>query len=210
MESEKCELESIFKGEVVGINTGFLAQGNEKYYDLMVENTIELIKWILSNTKFNIALIPHVNWSYEYSDYYTLKKIYDIFEENSNRIEIISEKSANQQKYVMSQCKFMIALRTHVAIPSIASQVPTLVTGYKQKSAGIVRDIFPDNFKVLADVTSIKTDKDYIEHFQWMLENESMICKYMKENIPAYIERVKKIKDLIGDLANNKHNDKVS
>jgi polysaccharide pyruvyl transferase WcaK-like protein len=204
MDSEKCELESIFhRGEVVGINAGFLAQGNEKYYDLMVKNTIELIKWILENTKLNIALIPHVNWSYESSDYYTLKSIYDIFykdSKDSSRIEIISEKRANQQKYVISMCKFMVALRTHVAIPSIASQVPTLVTGYKVKSTGIIKDIFPNNFQVLVDVPSLRTDKDYINPFIWMLENENTIKKYMKENIPAYIDKVKIIKDLIWEL----------
>ena len=203
MEAEKCKLDSIFceKEEVVGINLGFLAQGNEKYYDLMVENTVELIKWIMLNTKFNVALIPHVNWSYEGSDYCTLKKVYDIFEKDySERIQICSEKSANQQKYVMSHCKFIVTLRTHVAIPSIASQVPTLVTGYKQKSEGIVKDIFPENFKVLADVTSLKTNKDYIEHFKWMLENEDLIRKYMAENIPAYIEKTKMIKELVLNL----------
>jgi len=201
MASEICPLPNIFKNDVVGINVGFLAQGNEKYYDLLVENCLQLIKYILSKTNFSIALIPHVNWCYDLSDRKTFDKIL-VSIAQTNRIEIINENSAPRQKYIMSKCRFMIALRTHVAIPSIASQVPTLVTGYKVKSSGIVNDIFPTEFKLLAHVGSLQGSDDYIKDFVWLQENENTIRDFMKEAIPSYILRAYKIRDYIYNLYN--------
>lgn len=200
MDSQPCPLPVIFSNsKVVGINVGFLAQGNEAYYELMMKNCEELIKYIVKNTDCNVALIPHVNWSYEKSDFKTLDKLYEKFQ-YTKRVEVISEHNAPQQKYIMSKCQYMIALRTHVSIPSIAAQVPTLVTGYKVKSTGIVRDIFPENMKLLAHIQSLKTDNDYIDYFLWMQENENKIREYMKEVIPNYINKTQVIYKSIEEL----------
>lgn len=200
MESEVCSLPAVFSNsDVVGINVGFLAQGNELYYNLMIRNCIELINYIIENTQYNIALIPHVNWSYDASDIKTLDELYERFKE-SRRIEVVAEHSAPQQKYIMSQCRFMIALRTHASISSIAAQVPTLVTGYKVKSTGIVRDIFPSSMKLLAHIQSLNTERDYIDYFIWMQENEAQIKEYMNKTIPEYIAKTRILYDSIKAL----------
>lgn len=200
MESDRCELPSIFNiGDVVGINVGFLAQGNEKYYNLLVENCVELTRYIMSSTEYNVALIPHVNWSYEHSDFKTLELINICFKD-TNRVEIVPEHNAPQQKYIMSKCRFMIALRTHVSVSSIASMVPTLVTGYKVKSTGIVRDIFPERIKLLAHIQLLRTPTDFVKSFIWMQENENEIRDYMKTTIPDYINKLHILKEEISSL----------
>lgn len=200
MESQPCPLPEIFSNnDVVGINVGFLAQNNEAYYDLMVENCEKLISYIIENTNFNIALIPHVNWSYEASDFKTLDKIY-VKINDTKRVEVVAEHAAPQQKYIMSKCKFMIALRTHVSIPSVASQVPTLFTGYKVKTTGICEDIFSDDIKLLAHIQSLKTAKDYTLCFLYMQENENEIREYMRKIIPNYIAKTQIIYESIKKL----------
>lgn len=205
MDYEECELPSIFKSDTIGINIGFLKQGNEVHYDLMLKNCLNLVDYIISNTNYNVALIPHVNWDYNNSDFRTLDIIYDKFQ-HSNRIHLASEKSAPKQKYVMSKCKIMVALRTHVAIPSLASKVPTLVTGYKVKSSGIIGDIFPDEIKLLAHVSSLKSEYNYIEDFKWIDENFEMVKKYMDDNMQLYISKTDIIIDKITSIINDNSN----
>lgn len=198
--SKKITLPDIFlDAAVIGINSGFLQQGNEIYYNLMIENTIKLIKYILDSTSYKIALIPHVHWNDKKSDIRTLELLKNHFSD-SDRIELIDEKASNKQKYLMSQCKFMVALRTHAAISSIGSQVPTLITGYKIKSSGIYNDIFPKHFQLLAHVQSLSTDNVFTEKFKWMIDNELEIRKYMKEKIPKYIEETKLIRQELLEL----------
>ncbi len=199
MKSEAIELPNIFEKKVVGINVGFLKQGNEKYLNLMMKNIYNLIRYILSNTNYNIALIPHVNWNKNNSDFNTLNTIFKDFRE-TKRIEVVNEHNAANQKYIMSKCDFMVALRTHVSVPSIAAQVPTLITGYKVKSTGIVRDIFPNEYEVLADVGSLQSDDEYVKHFKWMQNNEQKLRKYMKKNIPEYINKTEIIVRAIKEI----------
>lgn len=201
MKSEECSLSQLYKKEVVGVNFGFLKQGNEQFFDLMIQNSINLVDHILQNTNLNVVLIPHVNWGGKAADFESLNIVYEKFKNKySSRIELTEERSANQQKFIMSQCKFIIALRTHVAISSIASQVPTIITGYKVKSTGINQDIFPPHFQLLADVASLKTENDYIDFFKWVQENESEVRQYMDKKIPAYIDESMNIKQLVEAL----------
>lgn len=116
MDSYEHELPIIFeKGDVVGINAGPLAQGNEVHYDLLYKNYITLIDYIINDTNFNIALIPHVNWGSKFSDLSTLEPLYLKYK-STNRIILVSEQNAMKQKYVMSKCRFMVALRTRKSV----------------------------------------------------------------------------------------------
>lgn len=203
MEAIPCNLPGIFTNQsVVGINAGFLKQGNEKFYNSLIKNCIELMRYIVSDTEFNIALIPHVNWSFESSDYKTLLKLASAFE-NSSRIMIMPEQNAPKQKYLMSKCRFMVALRTHAAIPSIESKVPTLITGYKTKSSGIARDIFPQYPNLLAHSEEWHNDQIFVERFKWMQKNEDEVRKYLNSRIPLYCKEIQKIRNGILEINNS-------
>lgn len=202
MQSQEIRLPQIFSdSEIIGINVGFLQQGNERYYDALVENTFELVNYILSNTVYNIALIPHVNWSYKNSDLRTLELIKNHFN-NSSRIFIVDDNPAPIQKFILSKCKYVFALRTHACIPSIASLVPTIVAGYKVKSTGIVYDIFPEDFELLAHVQSLCDNKIFVNKFIWLQKNEKRVIDYINRNIPQYISKTRIIKEEIMKLHN--------
>lgn len=184
------------KQYVVGMNTGFLAQGNEVYYENMMANFRSAIDFVLKNTDFGIALIPHVNWDSTYSDFASLNELKREFEK-SDRVVIVDEHSASEQRYIISKCRFMIALRTHATIPALAEKVPTVIAGYKIKSSAIAHDIFTDDHHVLAHVQSLQ-NADVIKNcLVWLIDNEVTMRQYLEYRMPEYME---KLTDIISDV----------
>ena len=201
MRAKECKLPSIFKeNKVVGINVGFLAQGNEEYYEKLIRNYECAIKYLLEETVYSVALIPHVYWSEKYSDLYTLKHLYERFKNYRERIAIIPENNAANQKFIISKCDFFIALRTHATIPAIESKVPTLITGYKVKSTGICRDIFDGDMNLFIDIQNLTSDKVILERLKWLITNEKKVKKLMNEAVPRYVEKLKLINKYMDQL----------
>lgn len=196
MKPQKCDLPVFFSDNVVGVNFGPLAQGNEKYNEIYMRNCVNYIKWILKETDFNIALIPHMNWHYQYSDFEMHDKLYCRFKK-SGRVYNVNEDNAPKMKYMISKCRFLITTRTHVAVAGYSSCVPTLVTGYKMKSTGIARDIFGCEEHYVMPIQSLGKDDDFIKAFQWIMDNEYEIKEYMKVRIPEYEKGAECIKHTI-------------
>jgi polysaccharide pyruvyl transferase WcaK-like protein len=189
LKPKKCPLpEQFLKNKTIGLNIGPLSQGLGKYYNLLIENYEVLIRFILNETDFNIALIPHVNWGPVFSDIVTMEMISKKFSDQS-RIFIIPEQGAPQQKYVLSQCKIVVTLRTHASIASYSSCVPTLVTGYKTKTTGIAKDLFGSFENYIVPVPSLNNQNQIKNAFIWFLENETMIRTKLNNIMPGYIQK---------------------
>lgn len=199
---QKCQLSSLFDGEVIGLNLGPLSQGNERFIPLYYENCKKLLQYILKETNLNIALIPHMNWYGKYSDIRShIDIVNDLNLRDNKRVELIKEHNASIQKYIISQCKMIITVRTHVSIPAYASCVPTLVTGYKQKSIGIAKDIFGTSDNYVKSIQDLTSEKDFVNGFKWLYDNEAKIRKDLNSKIPNYIGRTEQIKTEIFRLA---------
>lgn len=179
--------------EVIGINAGFLAQGNEKFEGDLIQNLRIAIEWILNNTDFSIALLPHVNWSYRNTDYNTLRDLLI----DSKRMFIVEERRADEMKYIVSKCKLLVALRTHISISGISSCTPTILTGYKTKTLGICQDVFGDNYeKYFVDITQTR-EKDLVKNkIINFLENP----EFDTSTIKKYILNIEIIKNAIEGL----------
>lgn len=201
LEEEEWNLPSVFStNEVIGINAGPIAQGNEKYANLYYRNCIELIKYILSETTYDIALIPHMNWSGIYSDINMHEKLHKEFNYNK-RITLIKEHNAPQQKYVIGKCKMIVTVRTHVSIPAYAKCVPTLVTGYKIKSIGIATDIFGNSENYVVPIQELESEKDFVKGFKWLADNREKISTHLQSVMPSYIQKTESIKNEINKIA---------
>lgn len=141
LEPKKVKLNNIFKKNVIGINVSPLVLKNDsKTY----ESVVELIKYILNNLECNVALIPHV-FLEESNDLDVLNRLKKDFI-NDDRVALIDDKKydCRELKYIISNCQFMIAARTHASIAAYSSCVPTLVIGYSIKSKGIAEYLFGD------------------------------------------------------------------
>lgn len=195
MREEKCHIPEDFDN-VVGLNMGPLAQGNEIYNELYYQNCTELMRYILTDTDFKIALIPHMNWQDGISDFDTHDWLFNMFKQ-TGRVFNMSERNAPQQKYILGRCRMVVTTRTHVSVSSYAKAVPTLVTGYKQKSIGIAQDIFGTSDNYVMPIQDLSTKKDFVRGFKWLADNEERIGNQLKQIIPAYISRTKDIREEI-------------
>lgn len=188
LDAESCELpESFIAGNTVGINISPMVGSLESSPGILIENCKSLIRWILDETDMTVALIPHVCWETN-DDRTLLKRLYEEFQDGARIVEI-QEHNCKQLKYIISKCRFMIAARTHASIAAYSTCVPTLVIGYSVKSRGIARDIFGTEEKYIVSIEDIKTDEYILRSFQAIVNNESDIKTYLKQEMPEYCQK---------------------
>lgn len=168
----------------VGINVSPLAAdcGN-----LVMENYMELVRFILGATDFRVLLIPHVVKA-DSDDRSTLKKLYDAFAD-TGRIALLDDMGCMALKSVISKCRLFIGARTHATIAAYSTCVPTLVAGYSIKARGIARDIFGTDAHYVVPVQNF-TDADCMKRaFIWLHEHEQQIHDHLKAMMPEYKSR---------------------
>ena len=202
MESQKCYLPEIFyEKDIIGINSGPVATTSEALpsYHRYLENLRSLIVYLFKTTDFAIALIPHVNWNASFSDISTLSDLYEEFKD-SNRIVLIPEQNAKKQKYVISKCRFKLALRTHASIGAYSSYVPTLVTAYSKKAQGIAEDLLGTADDFIIPIASMKSKDRLVEGFRWLIDNEEKVKNLLNRRIPSYIQGAFSAKDEVSFL----------
>lgn len=151
-------------------------------------NYRELIRYILSQTPYNIALIPHVTVSTT-DDRIPLNSLYNEFSMFKNRLFMVKEGTCNQIKYSISQCRFFVGARTHATIAAYSSEVPTIVIGYSVKSRGIAVDLFGQEEHFVIPVQSLDNDKTLKNEFIWLINHENMIREVLKRKMPEYIQK---------------------
>lgn len=198
VEPEKVELPSIFDKDVIGINFGFLGQGNHIYTKIMMKNYDRLVKYILKETDYNIAFIPSVNWDRKYTDITYMKRIYE--RHKCDRLYFFKEMSVLNNTYVYSKCKMMIALRTHTTIPALTVTTPVIMTGYKTKTTGVYRQMYEEGEDMLLSIQSLTNENELIEKFKWLEENYDSVKKDLCNKIPKYKEDSKKVREEVLNL----------
>lgn len=188
MKSRKCD--TFFdktKGKVIGINISPMIMSCETGDGAAYQNYSELIRYILDNTDYQIAFIPHVVWASN-DDRNVNKKLYEDFGKNE-RITVIEDHGAEELKYIISQCDMFIGARTHSTIAAYSTCVPTLVVGYSVKAKGIAKDIFGTYENYVLPVQSLKEKDDLTNAFKWLENHEYEIRAHLNEFIPGYCEQ---------------------
>ena len=199
LQTKKCELPEQFQsGRVVGINLSPLVQKLNKTGTLVMDNYIELIKYILNETDMSIALIPHVCKSGN-DDREAMKALASLFP-NEKRIVMVNEEGTmdcRKLKYIISKCKFIITARTHASIAAYSTCVPTLVLGYSVKAKGIARDIFGDDKGYVVDLRNLNDKTELLSKFIGIQAREIEIRNLLQERIPVYISKAREAKTLL-------------
>ena len=187
---QSFDLPSGFKdSEVIGVNLSNYVLKNDSLESDKAKQVLELLNYILDNTKYHVMLIPHVFWNNQ-DDRVVSKKIKSKFAANS-RVSILNSEQLNYSeiRYVISKCKFFIGARTHSVISAYSMMVPTIALGYSIKSRGIAKDIgMPDEL-----VVDFRDDLDksvLLNAFLYMQKNENQIRFLLQKNIPSYVKRL--------------------
>ena len=186
------------KDKTIGINMSPLITNYESSDGITLQNYVKLISYIIHDTNFDIALIPHVSWPHN-DDRIPLGKLYYKFK-SSSRVVMIDDLNAEEIKGVISQCRFFIAARTHASIAAYSTCVPTLVVGYSVKAKGIAKDIFGTWDNHVIPVQSFKTNEDLTQRFKCLMQNEKDIRSHLEEFMPPYIQKAVSAGDILRQL----------
>lgn len=190
------------KEGIIGINVSPLVEniaGN-----IVMQNYYRLIEEILSNTKLDIMLLPHVVWD-DLDDRKSLNSIYSYFNK-SKRILYVGDTNCCKLKGYIGKCKYFVGARTHATIAAYSQMIPTLVVGYSVKSKGIAKDLFGSYENYVISVQDMTEKDDLTRAFKWIMSNEDKIKEKLNKKIPQYKESLKNVKTIILDMV--KENDK--
>lgn len=171
----------------VGVNISPLALNYGSENSKVLDNYVELIHHILTNTDMNVSLIPHVIWDGN-DDRMVLKKLKEYFVEEP-RVFLLDDMDAPKLKAYISQLRFLVAARTHATVAAYSTGVPTLVAGYSVKSRGIARDIFGTEENYVVPVMQMTDTHELIQAFCWIMEHETEIRTHLHDFMPGYIAR---------------------
>ncbi len=176
--------EGFEKSNTIGINVSPLVAscGN-----LVMENYMELMKYILEESSNKILLIPHVVKP-ETNDREILVHLKEQFKDN-NRIAIIEDCNCMELKGIISKCKLFVGARTHATIAAYSTCVPTLVAGYSIKARGIAKDIFGTEENYVISVQNFKGKSDLKKAFQWLEKHERQIEDFLEKKMPEYCRK---------------------
>lgn len=186
------------KGKMIGINASPLIIENGKNAKTVYEAYRLLIEYIIKETEYNVALIPHVIAEGN-NDYEVLKKLYDEIE-FKDRLVLIGDHNCLELKGFISRCSFFIGARTHATIAAYSTCVPTLVLGYSVKSRGIAKDLFGDYKNYVLPVQDMNDSRELLDSFKWVMKHEKDIKSHLKEVMPDYVSKAYLAKDAIEKL----------
>ncbi len=188
----QCALPDNFSvGNTVGINISPLIQKKEKIEGITERNYHALINYILEETDFQIALIPHVVCKGN-DDREPLQKLYNDISKK-DRVCLIEDHDCMELKWIISQCAYFVGARTHATIAAYSSCVPTLVVGYSTKAVGIARDLFGQKENYVLPVQGLMQNEQIIQNFEWLTENGVIIREHLKTVLPNYCSSMKKV-----------------
>ena len=189
----ECELPDNFQtNDVIGINFSPLIQKRDNTDNLVMDNYIRLVKFILENTNMDIALIPHVCKPGN-DDRAALEQLAARFA-NEKRIFMVNTEgymNCQKLKYIISKCRMLITARTHASIAGYSTSVPTLVAGYSVKALGIANDLFGSAGDYVVDIRGLTSPEQLKNKFALFLEKESDIRKNLNSIMPDYIGRAR-------------------
>ena len=196
-ESIKLPLEYNNK-EFVGLNLGPLVEECESIPGIARRNYEKLIEYILSETSFNIMLIPHV--VSDGNDDRTINEYFWEKYKSSNRLYVVQDATCEKIKGYIEKCRLFVGARTHATIAAYSSLVPTLVLGYSVKSIGIAKDLFETSDNYVLPIQDLKEDNDLLNSFIWLFQHETYIRNRLTMVMSEYKNRVYKGVKLIGEL----------
>lgn len=176
------------KGNTIGLNISPVILENSNDGTRLLDNLVELVNYIIDNTEYQIALIPHVVFKGN-DDREALRLIRDKCK-MPDRTVMILDQNCMALKGIISKCSLFIGARTHSTIAAYSTMVPTLVLGYSVKSLGIAKDLFGTYDNYVLPVQKLESSKELISGFVWLEKNKDDIRKHLEKVMPSYKEKI--------------------
>lgn len=186
------------KEKTVGINLSPLVLKYESKQGMVMKNYYKLIEFILEKTNMNILLVPHVV-AYQNDDREVLNILFEKYKK-TKRISLQEDADCCILKNVISQCDFFIGARTHATIAAYSTGIPTLVTGYSNKSIGIATDLFGNWKNYVVDIRKAESENELKNAFKFILKNENQIKIQLLNVMSDYKKKIDQINIALDQL----------
>lgn len=184
---QKVKLSKWYKErKVIGLNLSPLTVKSQENEDAVKK----FIDYILKDTDYSIALLPHV--TVEVSDLSILKKIKREYEKEERIFLDEGEYNCQEIKYIISKCDLLVAARTHASIAAYSTLVPTLVIGYSVKSRGIAEDLFGNYQDYVLPTEELKED-ELVNKFKFIEKNKNKIKETLENKMKVIKEDAKNL-----------------
>lgn len=174
-------------GNTVGVNVSPMVMEREEKSGIVLENYRVLIRHILEETDMAVALVPHVVWP-ENDDRVPLRALLRDFA-GDGRVFLLEDGNCAELKGDIARLRFLVAARTHASIAAYSSGVPTLVTGYSVKAAGIAEDLFGEAERGVVPVQTLREPEQLWRAFRQMADQETAIRETLGRKMPDYIRQ---------------------
>lgn len=145
----------------------------------------DLVVILQQKTGLPILLVPHVGSTLPgIDDFRFLRGVHQqCLARGNNEVAFVgADLNARELKWLISQCRCLVAARTHATIAAFSTGVPTISLGYSRKAVGINQDVFDTTEFCLKsnELTSGALTAKVLA----MLENESAIRRHLAERGP--------------------------
>lgn len=179
--------------EIIGINISKMVIEGNTSASSFVEEFKLLIEYILTNTNFQILLIPHVLWKNQ-DDRIQSKQIYELYKD-TDRIHVLDTEQYNycEIRFIISKCTLFIGARTHSIISAYSMCIPALALGYSIKSRGIAQDLGL-NERLVVDCVNYRAN-ELMSSFIYLMNNKNEIRAHLQSIMPEYKERLRTLKN---------------
>ena len=184
----------------IGINFGPTIERRESEKGIVKQSFRAIIDYVLENTDYNIAFIPHVVRK-GLDDRIPMSVLFEEYK-NSGRVFMVEDQNCEQLKEIISGCEFFIGARTHATIAAYSTCVPTLVLGYSVKARGIAKALFGKYEGYVVPVQSMTNDKELLKNFVSLFEKRNEIRTHLKKIMPEYKNKAYIAKNKLEELIN--------
>lgn len=182
---------------VLGLNIGALIDDMRRQNgnaDGAVGAAADFVRQLLAETTISILLVPHVaplngatKWN---NDEDFNARLLDALGGAQARLSSVpSGFNAAQLKHVISQCRFLIAGRTHATVAAFSTGIPTISIAYSVKAKGINRDLFGHEGYVLE--TPKLSHETLWGAYQTLVRDESNLLDHYAKSLPDWRKRAR-------------------
>lgn len=172
------------RNKTVGINISPLIMQHKQNRGMILDNFRALIRYILSHTRMQVALIPYSVLPGD-DDRSALEELKQDFA-NDKRVITVADAGAGELKYIISQLRFFIGARTHAVIAAYSTLIPTLAISSAVEARGIAADIFGDAEHYVLPIQQLVQAEQLMQAFAWLMEHERSIRQRLQDMMPNY------------------------
>jgi len=152
----------------------------------------------LDRLGLGVLLIPHVTREGN-NDWEYLNRIRSQVDRPQRVTLAPPSLTAPQTKSVISQCRYLVAARTHATIAGFSTGTPTISLAYSQKALGINQDIFGHQ-RWVVDTHRLARSGDLTDALEALMDEEASVRQHLATKQPWLREQARHAVDLLATV----------